>query len=124
MIAEDDADGGGPERRRAYRRQLPFGRGAVLGVEGRSHIVGLADVSVTGAYVTTRAPLAVGEVHTLSLLMLPERFELTLRCRVVRLALGEDESLAHPRGVALHFEDVDEPTREVLRRFVGRPTGI
>lgn len=124
MIAEDGEDGGGPERRRAYRRQLPFGRGAVLGVEGRSHIVGLADVSVTGAYVTTRAPLAVGEVHTLSLLMLPERFELTLRCRVVRLALGEDESLTHPRGVALHFEDVDEPTREVLRRFVGRPTGI
>ena len=124
MIAEDGAGDGGPERRRAYRRQLPFGRGAVLGVEGRSHIVGLADVSVTGAYVTTRAPLAVGEVHTLSLLMLPERFELTLSCRVVRVALGEDESLTHPRGVALHFEDVDEPTRELLRRFVGRPSGI
>ena len=37
------------DRRRAFRRKLPFGRGAVLMVGERAHIVGLADVSVTGA---------------------------------------------------------------------------
>ena len=119
--AGEEMDGGGSERRRAYRRRLPFGRGAVLDVAGRSHIVGLADVSVTGAYITTRAPLAVGEVHALTILVLPDRFELSLRSLVVRIALGEEESPSHPRGVALHFVDPDAATRALLQRFVGRP---
>jgi len=119
--AGEDADGGGSERRRAYRRRVPCGRGALLEVAGRNHIVGLADVSVTGAYITTRAPLAVGEVHALTILVLPDRFELSLRSLVVRIALGEEESPSHPRGVALHFVDPDAATRALLQRFVGRP---
>ena len=79
-------DGSGAERRRAFRRKLPFGRGAVLMVGDRSHIVGVADVSVTGAYLTTRAPVAAGEAHVLKLLLLPARVEFALPAEIVRVS--------------------------------------
>lgn len=108
------------ERRRALRRKLPFGRGAILEVGERTHIVGLADVSVTGAYLTTRAPLSVGDTHRLRLLMVPERIEMTLRAEVVRVAQSEHESTDHPRGVAVRFLDVDDDARERLQVYVAR----
>jgi hypothetical protein len=111
-------DGPGVESRRAFRRKLPFGRGAVLMVGERAHIVGLADVSVTGAYLSTRAPVSAGEAHVLKLLLLPARVEVSLRAEVVRTSLAEHESSDHPRGVAVRFLDVDEGSRELLRSFV------
>ncbi|MCG6921722.1 MAG: PilZ domain-containing protein [Acidobacteriota bacterium] len=108
------------ERRRALRRKLPFGRGAILEVGERTHIVGLADVSVTGAYLTTRAPLSVGDTHRLRLLMVPERIEMTLQAEVVRVAQSEHESTDHPRGVAVRFLDVDDDVRERLQVYVAR----
>jgi hypothetical protein len=108
------------ERRRALRRKLPFGRGAILEVGERTHIVGLADVSVTGAYLTTRAPLSVGDTHRLRLLMVPERIEMTLRAEVVRVSQSEHESTDHPRGVAVRFLDVDDDARERLQVYVAR----
>ena len=96
------------ERRRALRRKLPFGRGAILEVGERTHIVGLADVSVTGAYLTTRAPLSVGDTYVLRLLMVPERIEMALRAEVVRVAQADHESTDHPRGVAVRFVDVEQ----------------
>jgi hypothetical protein len=116
-------DDGGAERRRAFRRKLPFGRGAVLVVGERAHIVGLADVSVTGAYLMTRAPLTAGETHVLKLLGTRAQVELVLRVEVVRVSLAEHESTAHPRGVAVHFVDVDEPTRRHLEAFVAPASG-
>jgi hypothetical protein len=113
----DDPDG---ERRRAFRRKLPFGRGAVLVVGERSHIVGLADVSVTGAYLTTRAPVAAGETHLLKILLLPSRVEIVLRAEIVRVSLAAHESPDHPRGVAVRFLDVDEASRGRLEAFVAR----
>jgi hypothetical protein len=108
----------GVESRRAFRRKLPFGRGAVLMVGERAHIVGLADVSVTGAYLSTRAPVSAGEAHVLKLLLLPARVEVSLRAEVVRTCLAEHESPDHPRGVAVRFLDLDEGSRELLRSFV------
>ena len=108
------------ERRRALRRKLPFGRGAILEVGERTHIVGLADVSVTGAYLTTRAPLSVGDTHRLRLLMVPEHIEMTLRAEVVRVAQSEHESTDHPRGVAVRFLDIDDDARERLQVYVAR----
>jgi hypothetical protein len=108
------------ERRRALRRKLPFGRGAILEVGERTHIVGLADVSVTGAYLTTRAPVSVGDTHRLRLLMVPERIEMTLRAEVVRVAQSDHESTDHPRGVAVRFLDVDDDARERLQIYVAR----
>ena len=113
-------DGSEAERRRAFRRKLPFGRGAVLLVGERAHIVGLADVSVTGAYLSTHAPVAVGETHLLKLLILPERVELALQAEVVRVAQAEHESPRHPRGVAVRFLDLDPDSLARLSAFVAR----
>jgi hypothetical protein len=113
-------DGSGSERRRAFRRKLPFGRGAVLLVGERAHIVGVADVSVTGAYLTTRAPVSAGETHVLKLLLLPTRVEVSLRAEIVRVSLAAHESPDHPRGAAVRFVDVDEASAAQLRDFVAR----
>ena len=122
MRAEDEsaADEQGRERRRAFRRKLPFGRGAILSVRDRAHIVGLADVSVTGAYLTARAPVKAGEVHLLKVLLLPSRIELALNVEVVRVSLVDPESPNHPRGVAVRFVDVDERQLSLLQAFVAR----
>jgi hypothetical protein len=121
-MAEDEVvtDADGAEKRRAYRRRLPFGRGAVLVVRKRSHIVGLADVSVTGAYLTSRAPVQAGETHVLKLLLLPARMEIALKVEIVRVSLADQESRDHPRGVAVRFVDVSETSRDLLQAFVSR----
>jgi hypothetical protein len=113
-------DSSGAERRRALRRRLPFGRGAILLVGERAHIVGLADVSVTGAYLTARAPVSPGETHVLKILVLPARLEIELKAEVVRVSLVDPESPDHPRGVAVRFLDMDETAREYLQAFVAR----
>ncbi len=117
---ESEAEQSGGERRRAHRRRLPFGRGAVLSVRNRAHIVGLADISVTGAYLAARVPVAAGETHLLKVLFLPSHVELALRVEVVRIALADPESPNHPRGVAVRFLDVDERSRDLLQSFVAR----
>lgn len=117
--SEEGTDGSGSERRRAYRRPMPFGRGAVLLIGDRAHIVGLADLSVTGAYLRMRLALRVGDVHTLKLLIPPERAELRLQARVVRVSLEQDESHHHTRGVAVHFLEVSRDDRRRLEAFVG-----
>ena len=113
-------DEDGNERRRALRRKLPFGRGAVLMAGGRTHIVGLADVSVTGAYLTTRAPVEAGEVHVLRLLLFPDTVETELRVQVVRVSLEEHESKQHPRGVAVRFLGLDEAAVRKLKAFIAQ----
>ena len=113
-------DSSGPERRGAFRRKLPFGRAAVLLVGERAHIVGIADVSVTGAYLTTRAPVSAGETHVLKVLLLPARVEITLRAEIVRVSLADHESPDHPRGVAVRFVDLDETSGALLEAFVAR----
>ena len=113
-------DGSGAERRRAFRRKLPFGRGAVLMVGARAHIVGIADVSVTGAYLTTRAPVSAGETHVLKVLILPNRVEVSLPVEIVRISIADHESSDHPRGVAVRFTDLDHSSRGLLEAFVTR----
>lgn len=119
VAGQDAADSDGPNRRRAYRKPLPFGRGAVLVVGERAHIVGIADLSVTGAYLRSRLALRVGDVHLLRLLLAPERTELRLQARVVRVSIEQDESHQHTRGVAVHFLDVSPGERARLEAFVG-----
>jgi hypothetical protein len=115
-----DEAGGDAERRKSSRRRLPFGRGALLDVDGRTHIVGVADVSVAGAYLSTRAPVAVGETHRLRILILPGHVELVLPAEVVRVSLSAHESNDHPRGVAVRFRELDEESRRRLEAFVSR----
>ena len=99
---------------------MPFGRGAVLQVGKRAHIVGVADLSVTGAFLSTRAPLSVGDVHVLRLLVLPERVEISIKAEIVRLAQTDNESPHHPRGVGVRWIDLDEQVREHLAFYVAR----
>jgi hypothetical protein len=106
------------DRRRAFRRRLPLGRGAVLIVGERSHIVGLADVSVTGAYLMTRAPVAAGETHVLHILSAPTRAKIALKVEIVRVSLADHESPNHPRGVAVRFVDLDEAARRFLAALI------
>jgi hypothetical protein len=113
-------DASGNERRRALRRKLPFGRGAVLVVGDRAHIVGLADVSVTGAYLSTRAPVSVGGTHLLRLLLLPDTIELELQAVIVRVAQADVESPDHPRGVAVRFLDPNQKAIGQLQAFIAR----
>jgi Tfp pilus assembly protein PilZ len=108
------------ESPRAFRRQLPFGRGAVLMVGTRAHIVGVADVSVSGAYLTTRAPVSVGEQYTLKMFLLPQSMEVSLKVEIVRVAGSVNESAGKTRGVGVRFLDMDERTAETLRSFVAR----
>ena len=119
VAGNDTGDADGPERRRAYRKKLPFGRGAVLVVGERAHIVGIADLSVTGAYLRMRLNLNVGDEHVLKLFLMPRRTELCLRARVVRVSLEQDESHHHTRGVAVHFVDPDANARARLKAYVG-----
>ena len=117
---EGVTDDSGPGRRGAFRRKLPFGRAAVLVVRERAHIVGIADVSVSGAYLTTRAPVSAGETHVLKVLLLPARVEVALRAEIVRVSLADHESPDHPRGVAVRFVDLDETSGALLEAFVAR----
>jgi hypothetical protein len=119
-LEERIVDASGAERRRAFRRKLPFGSGAVLLVGERAHIVGLADLSVSGAYLTTRAPVAKGEVHRLRLMLLPDRTPIDLGAEVVRVAQQQHESPNHPRGVAVCFVDLDEHAFRRLQTFIAR----
>ena len=105
-------------RVRAYRRRLPFGRAAVLVADGCRHVVGLADVSATGAFLITRARLSVGGEHELRLMQVAGRLELSLPVRIVRIAQSVEETAHHPRGVAVQFLGIDQPTREALEAFV------
>ena len=111
-------DSAGHKRRRAFRRRLPFGRGAVLVIGDRTHIVGLADLSVTGAYLSTRAPVSVGDSHLLRLLLLPDTVELPVE--IVRVAQADVESPEHPRGVAVRFLEPGEKAVGQLRAFIAR----
>lgn len=103
---------------RAPRRKLPLGRGATLIVDDRIHIVGLADVSTTGAYLITRAPARAGVEYTVRLFVLPGRAELALRARVVRVVSRGEEKDHHPHGVAVEFVSLDDDTRARLESFV------
>ena len=119
--SEPPPGGGGSGRElkpRAERRKLPLGRGATLLVGGRTHIVGLSDLSGTGAYLVTGAAAAVGDELVLKLFVLPGSVGLAVRARVVRVVPGGQEQDHHPRGLAVEFVDVDEAGRARLESYV------
>jgi len=107
-----------PRTPRAQRRKLPLGRAATLVIDGRTHIVGLADVSTTGAYLITRARARVGDELVLRLFVVPGHAELTLPVRIVRVVEGDGEHAHHPHGLAVQFVGLDETTRARIEAFV------
>ena len=121
--ADGAASGGannapGAERRQCSRRTLPFGRGAVLQIRDRSHIVGLGDLSEGGALLLTRATASVGEAALLKLSMVSRRVEVALSCTVVRIVNAS--SGGSQRGLAVRFDDPDDGARSSIAAFVAR----
>lgn len=103
---------------RADRRRLPIGRAATLTVGTRTHIVGLSDLSATGAYLITSAPAREGEQHELQLFALPGRAGLVVQARVVRVVREGLEKDHHPCGLAVEFVGLDEAGRSRVESFV------
>jgi Tfp pilus assembly protein PilZ len=99
------------ERRRSQRRRLAFLRSGVLEVDGRSHIVSVTDIAPEGAFLTTRVPVTSGKQLVLKMILPRDSHPVSLPCQVVwRNEAGGRGSRS---GVAVRFEDLDEP---VLRR--------
>lgn len=107
-----------PHVPRAARRKMPLGRAATLVIGERTHVVGLGDLSVTGAYLISTAPAQVGREYELRLVALPGRTGLALRARVVRAVQAGEEAGHHPCGVAVEFVDLDAAVRARLLAFV------
>ncbi len=117
----DREDSRGAEKRQWVRRALPFGRGAVLEIGDRSHIVGLRDLSVGGALLLTRASVRVGGAALLRLSMISGRAEVKLPCTVIRAVTtpsGDSQ-----RGLGVRFGDADDGVRESIAAFVARHPG-
>ena len=119
--ASGGENAGGVEKRESSRRTLPFGRGAVLEIAGRSHVVGLSDLSEGGALLLTRATTSVGETVLLKLLVVARRAEVALPCTVVRIV--DAQSGGPQRGLAVRFIDPDDEVRASIAAFVARPPG-
>jgi len=112
-------DSGSPaDRRRTRRRRLPFGRGAVLEFTGSSHVVAVVDLSIGGAYLSTRAPIAPGQSMQLRLMPVGGT-ELRLPCEAVRVITRRETGPdAYPPGVAIRFLDLAADVKERLGMFV------
>lgn len=97
---------------------LPFGRSAVLEVDGRNHIVSLIDLSRSGAYLGTR--IRTGEAPDLMLkLLLPQSgAEMRLPCRLVRRIEADPAGGDRLPGLAVQFRDVGDDDRQRLEDFV------
>ena len=114
-------DTGGVEKRQSPRRTLPFGRGAVLEIAGRAHVVGLGDLSEGGALLLTRATTSVGEMLLLRLWTVARGAEVALPCTVVRII---DARPGGPqKGLAVRFVGLDDEVRESIAAFVARDPG-
>jgi len=115
--AVTEATGGGMEKRRSPRRKLPFGRTAVLEIDGNAHLVALIDLSITGAYLATRQDVPRRGSLRLKL-RLPRTGELALPCEFVRNEAGDDPEKNRRAGVGVRFLDLDPSTLGQLESFV------
>jgi hypothetical protein len=114
----DSGQPGSGMKPRAARRKLPLGRGATLVAGDRTHIVGLADLSSTGAYLVTGIAASPGDEFSVRLFVLPGQSGLAVRVRVVRVVRGSSEQQHHRGGLAVEFLDLDEESRARIEGFV------
>ena len=127
MSRDEGGDGGAaiegpgspPDRRGGKRRRLPFGRGAVLESVVSSHVVAVVDLSLGGAYLSTRASVFPGQSLSLKL-FLDGGSELRLPCEVIRVCPHRQGPDAYPPGVAVRFRELPPADRERLGTFVER----
>ncbi len=105
------------DRRRTRRRQLPFLRSAVLEVEGRSHIVAVADLGPDGAFLSTKVEVRPETEVQLRVVIPRDGREAVLPCRVVWRSDRFDAKSGRPAGVAVRFEELTEPASRRIQEF-------
>ena len=108
------------ERRRSRRRQLPFLRSAVLEVEGRSHIVAVADLGPDGAFLSTKVEVRPETLARLRVVIPRDGREAVLPCRVVWRSDRFDAQSGRPAGVAVRFEELTEPVARRIQEFAAQ----
>jgi len=97
---------------------LPFGRSAVLEIEGRNHIVSLIDLSRSGAYLGTRIRFEGTPTLALKLLLPQAGMEMRLPCHLVRRIEADPNGGDRLPGLAVQFHDVPEDDQQRLEAFV------
>jgi hypothetical protein len=110
------------DRRKVRRRSLPFVRSAVLEHLGKGHIVVLSDLSVDGAFLTTRAALDLGDpLKTAPLrlrLVVPrDSREISVPCELVWRSDRFDAATGRPAGIAVRFRDMPPEVQERVEEF-------
>jgi hypothetical protein len=96
------------EKRRARRRSLPYLRGGVLSVDGRSHIVVVTDLSPGGAFLATRAEVPEGHAVSLRVVLPRDGREAEIPCDVVRRSHA---------GLAVRFQHLEPSLAERVEEF-------
>jgi hypothetical protein len=110
------------DRRRVRRRTLPFLRSAVLELPEQSHIVVLADLSVEGAFLTTRVPVdlpspATGQTMRLRIVAPRHSREVSVPCELVWRSDRFDAASGRPAGIAVRFLELDPEMHHWIDEF-------
>lgn len=105
------------DRRSTRRRSLPFVRSAVLEVAGRNHVVAVTDLSADGAFLSTRITLDPSQSLRLKVILPRDGREIVIPCRLVWRSERFDPDTGRAAGVAVRFEELDEPARKLLDSF-------
>ena len=112
----------GDDRRRVRRRTLPFLRSAVLELPEQSHIVVLANLSVEGAFLTTRVSVdlpspASGQRMNLRIVAPRHSREVAIPCELVWRSDRFDASSGRPAGIAVRFLEIDPEMHHWIDEF-------
>jgi len=106
------------EKRQSRRRRLPFGRSAVLEVDGCSHNVKLDDLSRGGALIATTVAITGAQPLVLKAFLPLGAPQARLPCQLVRVIQPRDPSEGRQHRVAVRFTDLDQKTVQQLEAFV------
>jgi hypothetical protein len=105
------------DRRSTRRRSLPFIRSAVLEVGDRSHVVVVTDLSADGAFLSTRIALDPTDRLRLKVILPRDGREVVIPCRLVWRSERFDPDTGRAAGVAVRFEELEEPARRLLDAY-------
>jgi hypothetical protein len=105
------------DRRSTRRRSLPFVRSAVLEVAGRNHVVAVTDLSADGAFLSTRIALDPSQGLRLKVILPRDGREVVIPCRLVWRSERFDPDTGRAAGIAVRFEELEEPARKLLDSF-------
>jgi hypothetical protein len=105
------------DRRRSRRRSLPFVRSAVLEVNGRNHIVAVADLSPEAAFLSTRVAVKPQDTLRLKMVIPRDGREVPIPCRLVRNREGLDQKVGQRDGIVVRFHGLDASTIRRVEEF-------